>query len=106
MVQGTSWSDPGELAERVLASPASPIRRGVRFVVAEVVRGQGIRLHDVWYRTDERVSVGGVEVVDRATLDRAVEDARAAEQRRQAALALARAERETLSRRNPVWTTD
>lgn len=111
------WSDPGALADGLIANPASPIRKGTQLVVAEVTP-HGIRFHSVRRRTDDRVTVGGVEVIDRAAveaqsahavqrLDRLpphVADEDAA--RREAAEVLARAARETLSRRNPALTTD
>jgi hypothetical protein len=133
------WSNPGMLAAELLENPASPIRRGTQFVVAEVT-GEGIRLHAVRRRTDDRVTVAGAEVIDRATVnarqaeesarrEQAAAQARAsaareaeAAARRKAAdghalaeeqalvqmatAALAVAARETLSRRNPVMTTD
>ena len=105
----SDWREPVVLAEQVVASPSSPIRKGIRFVVAEVVVEKGIRFHTIRRRTDERLTVGGAEVMDRASMDtrvQALQATREAEIRRQAVQALARAERETLSRRNPVWTTD
>lgn len=96
------WSDPAALAEQVVASPSVPIRRGMRFMIAEVVANEGIRIHDVRRRTDDRVTVGRAEVIDQAAMDAV----RREELERQMTQALARAERETLSRRNPVQTTD
>lgn len=103
------WSEPVALAEEIMANPSMPIRRGMQFVLAEVT-SEGIRFHEVRRRTDDRVTVHGAEVIDRASVEaklRAEEEvARREEQRRLAQEALARAARETLSRRNPVQTTD
>jgi len=90
-----SSSEPAALADELLKNPTSPIRRGTELMVAEVTP-EGIRLHAVRRRTDDRVTVGGAEVIDRATI----------EARQMAQERLARAEREMLSRRNPVMTTD
>jgi hypothetical protein len=97
------WSDPLALAETVVANPSLPIRKGARFVIAEVLPGDGIRFHDVRRRTDDRVTVGGAEVVNLAAVREAV---RREEVARQAAEARRRAEADTLSLRRPVWTTD
>lgn len=104
-----SWVDPLVLAESVLENPVIPIRRGMQFVLAEVTPS-GIRFHEVRRRTDDRVTVGGAEVIDRAAVAARAEAqaqlARREEERRVAREALAKATRETLSRRNPVMTTD
>jgi hypothetical protein len=97
------WADPATLAEEVVRNPSLPIRKGARLVIAEVLPSEGIRFHDVRRRSDDRVTVGGADVIDRAAFDEA-ERREVAE--RQATMALARAERETLSTRSPVWTTD
>ena len=96
------WSDPAELAERVVLAPDSPLRRGIRFVVAEVVPGEGVRLHRVRRRTDDKTSVDGMLTYDAAAAAELTNE----ELRRRTELALLRAERETLSRRNPIQTTD
>jgi hypothetical protein len=81
----------------------------MQFVLAEVTP-EGIRFHEVRRRTDDRVTVGGAEVVDRAAVEARAEAqaqlVRREEERRVAREALAKATRETLSRRNPVMTTD
>lgn len=128
IVAKDAWSDAAALAEAVLADPQFPIRKGTQFVVAEIV-GDELRFHAVRRRTDDRVTVSGVEVVTRASLEarqRAdaarIESERQAEMRasedaertrattealaRAAVVALASAARETVSRRNPVATTD
>lgn len=100
-----SWTDPLVLAETILENPPVPIRRGMQFVLAEVTP-EGIRFHEVRRRTDDRVTVGGAEVIDRAAVEAQAQLVRREEERRLAREALARATRETLSRRNPVMTTD
>ncbi|MCC6217862.1 MAG: hypothetical protein IT376_23595 [Polyangiaceae bacterium] len=130
-----SWSDTAALADEVVSNPTWPIRRGSQFVVAEVTP-EGVRFHLVRRRSDERVTVHGTDTINRAAVEaqekaQALAVARAAEQdaanaRRSAntpmdqaeqkaamvelvmvaAAALRRAERETLSTRNPVMTTD
>jgi hypothetical protein len=103
VVVGREWSDPLELAEAVVKNPSLPIRRGARFVIAEVLPGEGIRFHDVRRRTDDRVTVGGAEVIDLTAIREA---ARREEVARQAAETRRRAKAEALSLRRPVWTTD
>src|SRR5690606_3189182 len=87
------FGDPTELSWATTANPSNPLRRGTRFVVAEVAP-DSIRLHQVRHRLDGGVSVGGVEVLDPERYD-----ARKREIERHAREALARAERQTLSRR-------
>lgn len=113
IVRKPAWSEPGELADEVLADPPSPIRRGSQFVIAEIT-DEGLRFHPVRRRRDDRISVGGVEVIDQATAEamrrdeaaRAEAGRRAEEARRAMAEAIERSARETISRRNPVATTD
>ena len=145
LVVAAEWSDPGVLAEAVLANPDSPIRRGSSFVIAEITSG-GVRFHEVRRRRDGRVTVrepaaadgaattgddshpsAGFRAVGRGLASSAsdagvdpseaardlgtivvavaVSLARASEERA-ARRAIQRAERETLSKRNPVQTTD
>lgn len=99
------WSDPSTLARRVVAEPASPISRGRDFAVAEIGR-DGIRLHVVRLRaTDGKPAIGAAAVVD-ADAYRAADAERRERARRELLAAVERAERETLSRRRPVFTTD
>jgi hypothetical protein len=129
MVRDT-WSDPEVLAREVLENPSSPIRRGIEFVVCEITPA-GLRFHEVRRRTDDRITMRGAQTMDReaveararaeaqAAADHAkqeaersamvaapVDDAPLVDLVGRAVTALARAERETLSRRNPVRTTD
>ncbi len=97
--EGETWSDPRVLAESVAANPPIPILRGESWVIAEVT-ADGVRFHKVRRRqADDRVALHGLGVIDNA----AVDAERAA---REAADALARAERQTISRRSPVLSTD
>lgn len=110
MVVRQEWAEPQRLALEVAENPPMPMRRGVSFVVAEAVPGAGVRFHDARVTRDGRVFVGGIEVVDRASVERArqqaLDDALREAAQRQAEEAQRRVERETLSRRNPIWTTD
>jgi hypothetical protein len=109
IVSRPEWSDPLALASDVIRSPLNPIRRGTPFAVAEVA-SQGIRLHADRFRLDGGLTVQGVATIDRAAMDelaaRERAEALAVEERARLTAALARAERQTLSRTNPVRTTD
>lgn len=112
LVVKETWSEPSALADEVLKSPTSPIRRGTEFVVAEVTP-EGVRFHRVRRRLDNRITVSGATVFDRAAIEaikdeeqRAVLLAREEEERRAATAAIERAARETLTRLNPIFTTD
>lgn len=97
--EGAAWSDPRELAERVAADPPAPILRGESWVIAEVVP-DGLRFHKVRRRkTDDKVALHGLGVIDNVGVD-------AERQAREAAEALRRAASQTVSRRQPVLTTD
>lgn len=94
-----TWSEPRTLAESVAADPPVPIVRGESWVIGEVTP-EGVRFHKVRRRqADDKVALQGLGVID----NHAVDAERAG---REAAEALARAERETLSRRSPVLSTD
>lgn len=97
--EGETWSDPRALAESVAADPPIAILRGESWVIAEVTT-EGVRFHKVRRRqADDKVALQGLGVIDNA----AVDSERAA---REAAEQMARAERQTISRRSPVLTTD
>jgi hypothetical protein len=101
----TGWSDPSALARHVVEQPSSPITRGRDFAVAEIGR-DSIRFHIVRLRaTDGKPAIGAAAVVD---LDayRAADVERRERARRELLAAVERAERETISRRRPVFTTD
>lgn len=124
VVETSSWNEPRVLAEQVLQSPAFPIKRGTQFIVAEVNDAEpAVRFHTVRRRSDDRVSVGGADVISDASLAalktsdasalavvKAAEDRRlqvgAEEQRRMVLASLAKAMRETVTTVNPVATTD
>lgn len=94
-----SWSQPLELAESIAKDPPVPILRGESWVIGEVTP-EGIRYLKVKRRlTDDKVALHGLGVLDNQSVDRehAV---------REAAAAAARGERQTISRRSPVLTTD
>lgn len=96
-----TWADPAALADDILADPSSPIRRGSQFMIAEVTPA-GLRFHAIRRRTDDRMTVSGAETIDRATVDAEQHRAMAAAE----AARLARLVRETISRQNPLTTTD
>lgn len=96
------WSDPLLLAEQIVANPTMPIRKGTQFVVAEVsTANAGIRFHIVRRRTDDRVTVAGSERYDAASIE-----ANREVLRQRALEAIEHAKQVTISRRNPVRTTD
>jgi hypothetical protein len=109
------------LAEEVIGNPAMPIRKGAKFVIAEVVQGKGIRLHHARRRSDDKVTIGGAIVVDRSDYERAVAAARRTKERTEAKeneaivtdqerelakRALAVVALAAVSAANPVLTTD
>jgi hypothetical protein len=99
------WSDPSTLARHVVDEPSSPISRGRDFAVAEIGR-DGIRLHIVRLRaTDGKPAIGAAAVVD-VDAYRAADAERRERARRELLAAVERAERETISRRRPIFTTD
>ena len=97
--EGETWADPAVLAAEVVDDPPEPILRGESFVVGELTPA-GIRFHKVRRRKrDDRFALVGLGALD--------EDSIETERRtREAATALERAERQTISRGNAVVTTD
>jgi hypothetical protein len=84
------WRDATTLARDVLARPSVPIAPGKDLCVGEV-GPDGIRLHTARYRAlDRGLSVNATSVIDTAAFEEA----------------LRRAERQTISRTYPVYTTD
>ena len=84
------WREPTALAQEVLARPQVAIEPGKDLCIGEV-GPDGIRLHLTRYRAlDRRISIHGTTAADAAAL----------------AEALRRAERQTISRTYPVYTTD
>ena len=98
------WGDPETLARTVLENPLTPIFRGQSFLLAEYgSEKDGIRLHEMRFRkTDGNISFHGTSILNKAKLE-------AEERERQQKLledALRKAERRTLTRTTPVFTTD
>jgi hypothetical protein len=86
----TGWRDAGALAKDVLARPSVSIAPGKDLCIGEV-GPDGIRLHTARYRAlDRALSVNATAVIDAAAFEEA----------------LRRAERQTISRTYPVYTTD
>jgi hypothetical protein len=84
------WRDATTLARDVLARPSVSIAPGKDLCIGEV-GPDGIRLHTARYRVlDRALSVNATAVVDAAAFEEA----------------LRRAERQTISRTYPVYTTD
>jgi hypothetical protein len=101
----TGWKDPRELAEEVAADPPMPLVRGEDFAILET-GSEGVRIHRVRLRaTDGRLAVFDTTAIDQATAEEAKQQE--IERKRLATEAIAkRAERSTISRLNPAFTTD
>jgi hypothetical protein len=99
------WADPSVLAREVIESPAAAIARGRDFAVAEI-GPEGVRLHIVRVRAlDGKPAIHAAAVVDTDAYHAADVERRERAQR-ELQEALQRAERHTLSRTRPVFTTD
>ncbi len=86
----TGWKDPRDLAEEVAADPPMPLVRGEDFAILETGT-DGVRIHRIRLRaTDGRLAVFDTTAIDQATVDAIAK----------------RAERSTISRLNPAFTTD
>ena len=95
----TGWADPQALAADVVAHPETPIVRGEDFAIGEA-GPDGIRVHRVRLRkTDGKVAVRGIAALDPESIE-------AERVRRMAEEALRRAAYDTVTRTNPVYTTD
>ena len=95
----TGWADPRALAADVAAHPETPIVRGEDFAIGEA-GPDGIRVHRVRLRkTDGKIAVRGIAALDPESIE-------AERLRRMAEEALRRAAYETVTRTNPVYTTD
>jgi len=99
------WTDPSVLAREVIEQPSDPITRGHDFAVAEI-GPDGIRFHIARMRAlDGKPAIGAAAVVDPNAYEAAdVERRERAERETQEALQ--RAERHSVSRTQPVFTTD
>lgn len=99
------WTDPSELARAVVEHPSMPITRGRDFVVGEI-GPDGVRLHVLRVRaTDGKPAINASAIVSPDAY-RAADAERREAIRRELAAALARAERQTVTRTRPVFTTD
>lgn len=100
----SGWTPASDLAHILISRTSTPIVRGDDFMIAEI-GAHAIRLHIARIR----VSDGAIVVENKSAQVSAFAYAEAAEAKRreeQLRLALERARRETLSRTQPVWTSD
>jgi hypothetical protein len=99
------WSDPSVLARDVIEQPTDPITRGHDFSVAEI-GPDGIRFHIARMRAlDGKAAINAAAVVDPNAYE-AADVARRERAERETQEALQRAERHSVSRTQPVFTTD
>ncbi len=100
------WTDPAFLAHSLLERPEVPLRTGADMLAAEVGPDSEIRIHTIRRRrTDGRISVNGVEVLDpRHVLPRDVDQWQRVLQQRDRLLA--NAATTAITRRQPVMVTD
>jgi len=99
------WTDPSAIARDVVEQPTDPIIRGRDFAVAEI-GPDGIRFHIARMRAlDGKPAVRAAAVVDPDAYE-AADVARQERARRETQEALQRAERHSVSRTQPVFTTD
>jgi hypothetical protein len=99
------WSDPSVLARDVIERPTDPITRGHDFSVAEIGPG-GIRFHIARMRAlDGTPAIRAAAVIDPGAYA-AADVERRERARRETQEALQRAERHSVSRTQPVFTTD
>lgn len=99
----TGWAEPAELAKEIVSDPPQPLVRGEDFAVGEI-GPDGIRIHIVRLRKlDGKVALQASAVIDRASVDAAVEQERL---ERLAERALMRAKRSTMTRTFPAVITD
>jgi hypothetical protein len=100
-----AWSDPSELARAIVENPLMPIMRGRDFAVGEI-GPDGVRIHVLRVRAlDGKPAINASAIVTPDAY-RAADAERREAIRRQLAEAVARAERQTLSRTRPIFTTD
>ncbi|HEV7764008.1 MAG TPA: hypothetical protein VGQ76_03300 [Thermoanaerobaculia bacterium] len=99
------WSDPSILARDVVEQPTDPIMRGHDFTVAEI-GPDGIRFHVARMRAlDGKPAIRAAAVVDPDAYQ-AADAERRERAERETQEALERAERLSVSRTQPVLTTD
>jgi hypothetical protein len=101
----SGWTDPSDLARAIVEHPSMPITRGRDFAVGEI-GPDGVRLHVLRVRaTDGKAAINASAIVSPDAY-RAADAERRDAIRRQLAEAVARAERQTVSRTRPIFTTD
>jgi hypothetical protein len=101
----SGWSDPSDLARAIVEHPSMPIARGRDFAVGEI-GPDGVRVHVLRVRAlDGKPAINASAIVSPDAY-RAADAERREAIRRQLAEAVARAERQTLSRTRPIFTTD
>src|ERR1700686_167288 len=99
------WTDPSVLARDVIERPTDPITRGHDFAIAEI-GPDGIRFHIARMRAlDGKAAINAAAVVDPNAYEVA-DVARRERAERETQEALQRAERHSVSRTQPVFTTD
>lgn len=99
------WTDPSVLAREVVEQPTDPITRGHDFTVAEI-GPDGIRFHVARMRAlDGKPAIRAAAVVDPEAYV-AADSERRERAERETREALQRAERHSVSRTQPVFTTD
>jgi hypothetical protein len=99
------WCEPSNLARGVVEQPSFAVVRGEDFAVAEVADA-GVRMYVVCLRAlDGKPAIRAEAVLDPETY-REAEAERRARADREAAEALRRAEQRTISRTQPIFTTD
>jgi hypothetical protein len=99
------WSDPTDLARAIVEHPSMPVTRGKDFAVGEI-GPDGVRVHVLRVRaTDGKPAINASAVVSPDAY-RAADAERREAIRRELAEAVARAERQTVTRTRPIFTTD
>jgi len=101
----SGWSDPTELARSIVEHPSMPVVRGKDFAVGEI-GPDGVRVHVLRVRaTDGKPAINSSAIVSPDAY-RAADAERREAIRRELAEAVARAERQMVTRTRPVFTTD
>jgi hypothetical protein len=102
---GGGWTDPSDLARAIVEHPTMPVTRGRDFAVGEI-GPDGVRVHVIRVRaTDGKPAINASAIVSPDAYVAADAERREGI-RRQLAEAVARAERQTVTRTRPVFTTD
>jgi len=99
------WSDPTDLARAIVEHPSMPVVRGKDFAVGEI-GPDGVRVHVLRVRaTDGKPAINSSAIVSPDAY-RAADAERREAIRRELAEAVVRAERQTVTRTRPIFTTD